>query len=76
MRIPTTLLSPAALQAIVEELVTRDGTDHSAVETRIAKVICQLDAGRVELHFDDKTETCNILPVEQSLSESDEDKTE
>ena len=76
MRIPTTLLSPAALRAVVEEFVTRDGTDHSAVEQRIAKVMRQLDTGLVELHFDGKTETCNILPVERSPSESDEDRTE
>ena len=65
MRIPPTLLSPAALRAIVEEFVTRDGTDHSSVERRIETVMRQFDAGRVELHFDGKTETCNILPVEE-----------
>ena len=63
MRIPHTQLSPAALRAIVEEFVTRDGTDHSSVEPRIETVLRQLDAGRVELYFDDETETCNILPV-------------
>ncbi len=63
MRIPHTQLSPAALRAIVEEFVTRDGTDHSSVERRIGTVLRHLDAGRLELHFDDETETCNILPV-------------
>jgi uncharacterized protein YheU (UPF0270 family) len=76
VRIPTTLLSSAALRAVVEEFVTRDGTDHSLVEQRIEKVMRQLDAGLVELHFDDKTETCNILPVEGNRPESDEDRTE
>jgi uncharacterized protein YheU (UPF0270 family) len=65
MRIPHTLLSPAALRAVVEEFVTRDGTDHSSTERRIETVMRQLDAGSVVLHFDDKTETCNILPVEE-----------
>ena len=32
-----------------------------AIET----VMRQLAAGRVELHFDGKTETCNILPAEE-----------
>lgn len=63
MRIPHVQLSPAVLQAIVEEFVTRDGTDHSSIEPRIDRVLRQLDAGRVELHFDDETKTCNILPV-------------
>jgi hypothetical protein len=64
MRIPPTLLSPAALRAVVEEFVTRDGTDHSSVERRIETVMRQLDAGRVELHFDCEAETCHIVPVE------------
>ena len=65
MRIPPTLLSPAALRAVVEEFVTRDGTDHSAVERRIETLMRQLDAGIVELHFDDETKTCNIVPAEE-----------
>ena len=63
MRISPTLLSPAAFQAIVQEFVTRDGTDHSGIEQRIATVLRQLEAGCVELHFDTETETCNIVPV-------------
>jgi uncharacterized protein len=63
MLIPTTLLSAAALRAVVEEFVTRDGTDHSPVERRIESVLGQLAAGHVELHFDEATKTCNILPA-------------
>jgi uncharacterized protein YheU (UPF0270 family) len=63
MLIPHTRLSPVALRAIVEEFVTRDGTDHSPIERRIEVVLRHLEAGRVEVHFDDETETCNILPV-------------
>ena len=62
MRVPHTLLSPAALRAVVQEFVTRDGTDASSVEQRIETVMRQLDAGIVELHFDDGT--CNIVPTE------------
>jgi uncharacterized protein len=61
MRVPPTLLSPATLRAFVVEFVTRDGTDHSSVGRRIETVMRQLDAGIVELHFDDETKTCNIL---------------
>ncbi|MHB0956561.1 MAG: YheU family protein [Pirellulaceae bacterium] len=61
MHIPHTQLSLAALRAIVEEFVTRDGTDHSSVDRRIEIVLRQLDAGSVELFFDDDTRTCNIL---------------
>jgi uncharacterized protein YheU (UPF0270 family) len=65
MRIPPTLLSPSALRAVVVEFVTRDGTDDSSIERRVETVMRQLDAGIVELHFDGKTETCNILPAER-----------
>lgn len=68
MRIVHTLLSPAALRAIVEEFVTRDGTDYSSVERRIESVMRQLGAGRVELHFDDQTATCNIVAVKDDDS--------
>jgi uncharacterized protein len=63
MQIPHQLLSPFALRAIVEEFVTRDGTDHSSVEQRIERVLRQLDVGSVELHFDQATATPNILPT-------------
>jgi uncharacterized protein YheU (UPF0270 family) len=61
MRVPHTLLSQEALRAVVEEFVTRDGTDHTSVEQRVVDVLCQLDEGRAELHFDDAMKTCNIL---------------
>ena len=63
MRIPHTQLSSVALRAVVEEFVTRDGTDHSSVERRIERVLRHLDSGRVELHFDHTSKTCNILLV-------------
>ena len=73
MRIPHTQLSPTVLRAVVEEFVTRDGTDHSSVEQRIADVIHQLHAGRVELHFDAETAICNILPYGQPSAANDGD---
>jgi uncharacterized protein YheU (UPF0270 family) len=63
MLIPHSRLSPATLRAVVEEFVTRDGTDHTLVEQRIKAVLSQLDAGLVSLHFDDVSESCNFLPA-------------
>jgi uncharacterized protein YheU (UPF0270 family) len=71
MHIPHTQLSSAALRAVVQEFVTRDGTDHSSVERRIETVLRQLDAGRIELHFDVETETCNIRPAEETPEAGD-----
>ena len=64
MRIPHAKLSPATLQAVVQEFVTRDGTDYSSVERRVENVLRQLDAGLVKVHFDGHTETCNIVTLE------------
>jgi uncharacterized protein len=63
MRVPHSQLSAKALRAVVGEFVTRDGTDHSSLERRVEEVFRQLDDGRAELHFDDETKTCNILPA-------------
>jgi uncharacterized protein YheU (UPF0270 family) len=63
MNVPHRLLTAGTLRAIAEEFVTRDGTDHSAVEQRIELVLRQLDVGSVELHFEQETATCNILPT-------------
>ena len=60
MRIPHRQLSPSALRAVVEEFVTRDGTDDSSLEQRIEHVLRQLDVGSIELHFDQETTTCTI----------------
>jgi hypothetical protein len=64
MRIPYTKLSPATLRAVVQEFVTRDGTDQSSIELRVESVLRQLEAGRAEMHFDNQTETCNIVTGE------------
>ena len=63
MKVPHAKLSPMALQEVVEEFVTRDGTDHSEVKQRVTDILRQLENGVVELHFDEKTGTCNIVQV-------------
>ncbi len=63
MKIPHGKLSPFALREIVEEFVTRDGTDHSEITHRVVMVLEQLENGSVELYFDDRTRTCNFVSV-------------
>lgn len=63
MLVPHRHLSSSAIRAIVEEFVTRDGTDHSLVERRVTDVLQQLESGVVKIEFDQMSETCNILPV-------------
>ncbi len=61
MLIPYQELEPSTLRKVVEEFVTRDGTDSSSVEARIEAVLKQLANGRAALHFDDDSKTCNIV---------------
>ena len=63
MKIPHATLSPTALREVIEEFVTRDGTDHSGVQQRVADILLQLENEIVELHFDGETSSCNIVRV-------------
>ena len=57
-------LSPETLRGLVEEFVTRDGTDYGAVEqsteAKIEQVLAQLRSGEARLVFDPETETTNV----------------
>lgn len=63
--IPYNELSQEALQGVIQEFVTRDGTDYGEseipLETKSRQVLNQLHAGKVVIVFDQKTETCNIV---------------
>ena len=63
MQIPHAELSTETLAAIVVEFVTRDGTDHSSVDQRVASVMRQLKSGEAKLNFDPESKTCNIVRV-------------
>ena len=75
-RIPVNKLSPEALQGVIEEFISRAGTDYGEVEasqeTKFRQVKQKLDNGLAVLIFDDETETTNIFlandPVLKTLS--------
>jgi uncharacterized protein YheU (UPF0270 family) len=77
IKVPHDQLSPEALQGVIEEFVTRDGTDYGEVEipleTKIAQVLAQLKSGKAVIVFDQKSETCTILksdnPVLKELND-------
>ena len=60
LRIAPDLLAAVTLRAVIEEFVTRDGTELSCVETKITQVLDLLRRGEAELWFDPDTGTCNI----------------
>ncbi|NOX92067.1 MAG: YheU family protein [Gammaproteobacteria bacterium] len=64
MIIPHQELSPDALQALVEEFVTRSGTDYGTCETslteKVQQVVRQLENGEAVIVYDTTMEACNI----------------
>jgi len=58
-------LSEEAFAGLVEEFVTRDGTDYGAVERSVeekaADVRRQLRTGEARIFFDPETESVNIV---------------
>lgn len=65
IKIPYDQLSPESLYGVVEEFVTRDGTDYGEVEvpleSKVNQVMAQLKSGKAFIIFDQKTESCTIL---------------
>lgn len=65
IKIPHDQLSSQALIGVIEEFVTRDGTDYGEVEvpleTKITQVLRLVKSGRAVIVFDQENETCNIL---------------
>lgn len=65
--IPYEQLSPEALQGLIEEVVTRNGTDNGYTKATLAqnvsRVMAQLRRKEVVVVFDHTTQTANIVPA-------------
>lgn len=65
VEVPYMQLSPAALQRVIADLVTRDGTDYGAVERsfeqKAASLLHALERGDAKLVFDLATETIGLM---------------
>lgn len=61
MIIPHRKLSPDTLAMVVEEYVTRDGTEQTDATTKVASVLRRLDSGELVLVYDSEDESCNIV---------------
>jgi uncharacterized protein len=64
--IPYEKLSPEALRGLIEEFVTRDGTDNgytrATLEQNVAAVMAQLRRKEVIVVYDEATLSANIVP--------------
>ncbi len=67
MKIPWQSLSEPALTALIQEFVTREGTEYGLREVRIStkveQVMGQLRSGKVEIVYDEETQTTSISTV-------------
>ena len=66
LKIPWEELSADALMGIIEEFVTREGTEYGSSDVSLDKkcqqVKSQIIAGEVMITFDDDLQTCSICP--------------
>ena len=64
MEIPHTALAPDTLRNLVEEFVTREGTDYGnheySLQDKVRHVLRQLEQGSVVIVYDSNSETCHI----------------
>jgi hypothetical protein len=69
--IPANKLSSHALQGVIEEFISRSGTDYGAIEasweTNVRQVKDKLKGGLAVLVFDDETETTNIFLADDPI---------
>lgn len=68
MEIPPDALEPATLRHLVEEFVTREGTDYGqeySLHLKVEQVLTQLRQGRAVILFDSNSGTCHIVPRNQ-----------
>jgi len=82
MIVPANFISADALSGLIEEFVTRDGTDYGEIEVslaeRVEQVRQQIERGEALILFDSATETTTIvqaadLPRIQVQNQSPED---
>lgn len=65
IEIPFDLLTRDALRGLIEEFVSREGTDYGqgeySLQAKSASVRRQLEAGKAVIVYDPATESCNIV---------------
>ena len=70
MKIQWQTLSESALTGLIQEFVTREGTEYGVhevpVDTKVEQVLEQLRSGKVEIVFDEETQTTSILIINGS----------
>ena len=70
MIIPHQQLAPDTLRAVIEEFITREGTDYGmqdySLNDKVDQVLHLLDRGEAVLVYFEATDSCNILSREEA----------
>ncbi len=68
IKVPYEDLEPHTLRALVEEFITREGTEYGyeevALETKVRQVMSQLQNETAFITFDPETETATVVSAE------------
>jgi len=71
VEVPWRELSAEALDGVIEEFVTREGTEYGArdvaLATKVAEVRRQIERGDVLVFFDSVLSTCQLLTRRQAV---------
>jgi uncharacterized protein YheU (UPF0270 family) len=66
IEVPYKRLTPDVLRALIEEFVSREGTDYGHRETtideKVADVMRQIERGDAKIIYDSESQTVNIVP--------------
>ena len=69
MLIPAERLSSEILESLIEEFITREGTDYGLIEvdlfTKVAQIKAQISRGDVVIVFDSTSETTHLMTKQQ-----------
>jgi uncharacterized protein YheU (UPF0270 family) len=67
VEVPASALSADALRGLVEEFVTRDGTDYGVrertLDEKVRDVLRQIERGEVKILFDPASRSANLVPA-------------
>ena len=67
MDIPYQALEKETLRAVLEEFISREGTDYGpheySMEEKLEHLYRQLENGDIGISFDPNTESCTLVPL-------------
>lgn len=68
--IPYKEFQPEVLQAVLEEYISREGTDYGlyeyTLEQKLEQLLSKIKQGQAFICFDEETQSCTILNREQA----------